>query len=125
MHRGLPGDVSDADNLIFTGSLSDGEIKALMINCKAFIFPSFIEGMGLPVLEALSCGADVCVSDIPVLHEYAGDSVHYFDPEEKALDLEKMINEKVSKPENALEKFSWDKAAEELYTLLMKYLKDS
>ena len=123
MNRGLQADVSDADNLVFTGDLTDGEIKALMMNCKAFLFPSFIEGMGLPVLEALSCGVEVCVSDIPVMHEYAGGSVHYFDPEDAGLDLESLINERVSKAETALENFSWNKAAEDLYALIMKYLK--
>ena len=123
MNRGLQADVSDADNLVFTGGLTDGQIKALMMNCKAFLFPSFIEGMGLPVLEALSCGAEVCVSDIPVMHEYAGGSVHYFDPEDAGLDIESLINERVSKAETALENFSWNKAAEDLYALIMKYLK--
>ena len=125
MNRGLPVEVSNMKNLLFTGQLSDGEIKALMMNCKAFIFPSFVEGMGFPPLEALSCGVPVCVSDIPVLHEFCGDSVHYFDPYNPEIDLEAMLSQKVEKPEDALECLSWDKTTEELYSLIMQSLNKS
>ena len=42
------------DNVIFTGFVSDGEMKALMLNCEALIQPSFYEGFGIPPIEALS-----------------------------------------------------------------------
>ncbi len=120
MNRGLPVDVSDAENLILMGGLSDGEIKALMKKCKAFIFPSLVEGMGIPPLEALSCGVPVCVSDIPVLHEFCGGSVHYFNPNDREIDLESLITEKVDAPEFALNRVSWNKAAADLYSLIMQ-----
>ena len=122
MNRGLPVDVSDVSNMIFTGHLSGRETKALMMNCRAFIFPSLAEGMGIPPLEALSCRVPVCVSDIPVMHEIFGESVHYFDPCDKKVDLRKMINEPVDPHENVLNSLSWDKSAERLYSLIKKSL---
>lgn len=44
------------DNVIFTGFVSDGEMKALMLNCVALIQPSLYEGFGIPPIEALSLG---------------------------------------------------------------------
>lgn len=46
-------------SVIFTGFVSDQELGALYQGCRYFIFPSLREGFGLPVLEAMSCGAAV------------------------------------------------------------------
>jgi glycosyltransferase involved in cell wall biosynthesis len=46
----------------------------------AFIFPSLYEGFGMPVLEALHCGARVLASDTPEIREAGGDGVTYFEP---------------------------------------------
>lgn len=56
------------------------ELKALIKGAEFFVFPSFYEGFGLPVIEAMACGTPVLVSDIPVMHEIAGDAAGYFDP---------------------------------------------
>lgn len=66
------------DNMKLIGYVSDEEAKTLMRDCKAFLFPSFYEGFGIPPLEAMSAGAKrIIVSDIPVMHEIFGDSVDY------------------------------------------------
>ncbi|MCR4690462.1 MAG: glycosyltransferase family 4 protein [Lachnospiraceae bacterium] len=122
VNRGLETEVPDLKNLIFTGRLTDGEIKALMEGCRAFIFPSLAEGMGLPHLEALSCGADVLVSDIPVMHEVCGGSVRYFDPRNGEVDLETLLAEQVELPQKVLERFSWDLAAEKISNLILEAL---
>lgn len=114
MNRGYGFDYSDLKNLLFVGRISDGKVKALMMNCRAFIFPSLYEGAGLPPLEALSCKVPVLAADIEVLHEYCGDSVHYFDPYDYDLDLEAILGTKVSDPEEALGTLSWTGAAQEL-----------
>lgn len=59
---------------------SDDELKALYARAKVFVFPSFMEGFGLPPLEALAFGIPVVCSDIPVIREVCGDAVRYADP---------------------------------------------
>jgi glycosyltransferase involved in cell wall biosynthesis len=67
-------------------SVTDPELSALYKNAQALVFPSLMEGFGLPVLEALANNCPVIVSDIPVFHEILGDIPLYFDPhDEKAL----------------------------------------
>lgn len=120
MNRGHGFEYKELSNLIFTGRISDQKAKALMKNCKAFIFPSLYEGAGLPPLEALSCGVPVLVSDLEVLHEYCGEAVHYFDSENYNLDLQKLLESKVSDSKDMLEKISWDKTAQELKNIIEK-----
>ncbi len=114
MNRGYGFAYNDLKNLLFLGRISDKKAKALMMNCRAFIFPSLYEGAGLPPLEALSCKVPVLASDIEVLHEYCGDSVHYFDPYDYDIDLEDVLKTKVAKPEEALDLLSWNQTAKEL-----------
>jgi glycosyltransferase involved in cell wall biosynthesis len=66
-------------NIHFTGYLTDGEIKALMQNCRAFIHPAIYEGFGIPPLEAMSCGADLIISTATCLPEiYEKSGIPYF-----------------------------------------------
>jgi glycosyltransferase involved in cell wall biosynthesis len=59
---------------------TDREIGHLYSNARAFVFPSLIEGFGIPPLEAMARGIPVVCSDIPVIREVCGDSVRYADP---------------------------------------------
>jgi len=59
---------------------SDVDVARLFGGAKAFVFPSFAEGFGLPPLEAMASGVPVVCSDIPVFHEVYGDAVRYVDP---------------------------------------------
>lgn len=106
------------ENLKFLGYVCDGEAKALMQNSRAFLFPSFYEGFGIPPLEALSTGCPVVVSDIPVMHEVFGDSVHYIDPCDYEIDLETLLNQPMSSVTSVLEKYCWKKSAEKLLNML-------
>lgn len=57
--------------------LTRGELAALYRRALAVLQPSTAEGFGLPIIEALSCGAPVVASDLPVLREVGGDAVDY------------------------------------------------
>lgn len=105
-------------NIYFTGYLTDGEIKALMSECRAFIHPAIYEGFGIPPLEAMSCGADVIVSTATCLPEIYGKSAHYIDPYDYDVDLEKLLSESVAPSSEVLDKFNWEREAEKLYELL-------
>lgn len=60
--------------------LGDGEIAALMRGARALLMPSFVEGYGMPVAEALACGTPVIAADLPVYREMAGAVPLYLDP---------------------------------------------
>jgi len=107
-------------NVEFLGYVSDDEAKILMQNAKAFLFPSFYEGLGLPPMESLALGTPAIVSDIPVMHEVYENSVHYIDPDNYDVDLEKILAEPVESAEKVLKKYSWEKSAEMLKNLLEK-----
>lgn len=59
------------------GEVSRADLIRLYQDCSAVVFPSTMEGFGLPPLEALACGRPAIVSDIPVFREVYGDSVLY------------------------------------------------
>ena len=106
------------DNMKFLGYVGDSEAKTLCRDCKAFLFPTRYEGFGIPPLEAMGAGAKhVAVSDTEVMHEIFGDSVTYIDPDVARLELNEHAPEAI---EATLEKYSWDKSAKRLYSLLGK-----
>jgi glycosyltransferase involved in cell wall biosynthesis len=63
---------------------SDGEINYAYRHCTALLYPSFAEGFGLPLVEALSVGTRVFASDIPVFREIAPGHAVFFDPHDPA-----------------------------------------
>jgi glycosyltransferase involved in cell wall biosynthesis len=67
-------------NIIFTGFVTEGQLRWLYEHCRAYIFPSLSEGFGLPGLEAMVHGAPVVSSNASCLPEVYGDAAHYFDP---------------------------------------------
>jgi glycosyltransferase involved in cell wall biosynthesis len=73
-----------AASVKLTGFVSDEELLALYQLCRVFFFPSLYEGLGLPVLEALHCGAPVVASNNSSLPEYAGDVCWLADPTDEA-----------------------------------------
>lgn len=70
--------------VIFTGRMSEGELRWLYENCDFFCCLSLGEGFGLPPLEARSFGAPVLVSDLEVFQETLGTGAEYVDPENQA-----------------------------------------
>jgi glycosyltransferase involved in cell wall biosynthesis len=66
--------------VVQTAFVPDEDLPALYGASTAFVFPSIYEGFGMPVLEALHCGARVLASDTPEIREAGGDSATYFEP---------------------------------------------
>jgi glycosyltransferase involved in cell wall biosynthesis len=110
------------DNMKLLGYVSDEEAKTLMRDCKAFLFPTFYEGFGIPPLEAISAGARrVVVSDTDVMHEIFGDSVIYVDPKDYGVDLNSIINKNEyiwTNSEELLRIYDWKKSASDLYAMI-------
>ena len=113
----------------FTGYTSDSKLEELYKNAFFFVLPSFYEGFGIPVLEAMSKGCPVVASFASSLPEVGGDAVLYFDPESATDLLAKM---KILKEDNALrvefikkglkrvKDFSWEKCGRETLEVIKK-----
>jgi glycosyltransferase involved in cell wall biosynthesis len=112
------------DKVIFTGFVDEEEVPALMAGAKVFVLPSFWEGFGIPVIEALACGVPVIVSNVGSLPEVVGSAGVMIDPHEPvkiAQGIEKAIKERKELVEKGLKqakKFSWEKCAEQTMKIL-------
>jgi glycosyltransferase involved in cell wall biosynthesis len=105
------------DELQFTGYISDQDLIQLYRNCALFVFPSWNEGFGMPVLEAMQCGAIVIGSNRSSIPDVIGFDEALFDPFNVA-SISKSISHALlddkfrnkSKKISAIQKtkFSWD-----------------
>jgi glycosyltransferase involved in cell wall biosynthesis len=109
----------NAGQIRIVGYVPDRELAALYRNCTLFVMASVYEGFGMPVVEAMACGARVALSRIPVFEEIAGDYARYVEP----LDVEewgRAIREAVEEASDSrrvhlrqpdLVRFSWQSSA--------------
>jgi glycosyltransferase involved in cell wall biosynthesis len=67
-------------HVIEAGEVSDNRMQALVAQSRAMLMPSFAEGFGMPVVEALAAGVPVICSDIVAHREVGGDAPDYLDP---------------------------------------------
>jgi len=67
-------------HVIERGACGDEELATWLHHARALLFPSFVEGYGMPLVEALAHGVPVIASDLPVFREIAGDVPDYLDP---------------------------------------------
>src|SRR3989344_7517158 len=109
-------------DVIFTGFVSEGQLRWLYENTTAYIFPSLSEGFGLPGLEAMVAGAPVVSSSATCLPEVYGEAVVYFDPldvEDMAAKIASVIDSKAKadglreKGKKQAAKYSWKRMAEQ------------
>jgi glycosyltransferase involved in cell wall biosynthesis len=69
-----------ASRVLRTGYLDDDDIPALLRRAAAVAYPAFVEGFGLPVLEALACGAPLVTSENSAMSEITGDAALLVSP---------------------------------------------
>lgn len=113
-------------NIKYLGFLSLGELKKKYLFCKAVLYPSFYEGFGLPVIEALVMDCPVLTSQNTVMQEIAEASALYFNPIDP-LDIAEKIrmvysegfdrNLYLKNKKRVLEKYSWGTAAHKMLLL--------
>ncbi len=106
----------------FTGYLPEKDLKSIYRLASAFVFPSFCEGFGLPLLEAMASGLPIAASRAPAIPEIAQEAALYFRPEDPEDMAEKIIRLLVdetlrqslrSEGKKRILDFDWKKAAAE------------
>jgi glycosyltransferase involved in cell wall biosynthesis len=121
-------------NVILAGYLSGARLWELYAHAGLFILPSYYEGLPLALLEAMSYGVSCLASDIPANKELGLSEDRYFKPWD-AVTLINKIKEFVDKPmpqeardtqaRQILERYHWDKAADETFHVYERVLKAS
>jgi glycosyltransferase involved in cell wall biosynthesis len=121
------------NDVIFTGFISEGQLKWLYEHCSAYVFPSLSEGFGLPGLEAMIHGAPVVSSNATSLPEIYGDAAEYFDPTD-SFDMASAIARVIDDPKRAAKlrelgatqaaKYSWRRMAEQTAAVYKEVLGD-
>ena len=108
------------------GFVPDEELVVLYRQAEAFVFPSLMEGFGLPGLEAMTAGCPVLISEIPVLREVYGEAALYFNPLDiddiakkikMILDNPSIRQELIKKGYQQVKKYSWKRMARETLRL--------
>jgi glycosyltransferase involved in cell wall biosynthesis len=119
-------------NIHFTGFIEDAQRDWLYTHAEAYIFPSLMEGFGLPGLEAMGYGAPVVSSNATCLPEVYGDAAHYFNPTDTD-DIARAIDDVlgdanlreqlIQKGHTQFKKYSWKRMAEETLAVYQQALK--
>ena len=120
--------VSQNSNVIFHNGTSDEDYQALLMGAFALVSGSRDEGFGIPLVEAMSVGTPIVVSDIEIFREIGGTAAKYFDqeePEEFAKAIQGLCSndswQQASKDAIAQSKlFSWDVSAKKLLALIQQ-----
>jgi glycosyltransferase involved in cell wall biosynthesis len=113
-------------NIVFLEWVADDELSVLYSNCLCFIYMSLFEGFGLPVLEAMQCGAPVICSNVKSLPEVAGEAAILLNPDSiddlcnAMLNYFNNANLRLKKSSESISRssmFSWDKHTNEVVSL--------
>jgi glycosyltransferase involved in cell wall biosynthesis len=68
------------EDVVLTGYLAEKELADLLGAAYALVYPSFFEGFGVPILEAMKCQVPALTSQDSSMQEIGGDAALYFDP---------------------------------------------
>lgn len=111
---------NQSKGIIYTGFVTDEELVALYKNALCFVLPSFEEGFGIPVLEAMACSCPVISSNAGSLKEVGRDAAIYFDPGnigemgnkiDGILKSDELRKKLIAKGRMRVKAFSWKKLA--------------
>jgi glycosyltransferase involved in cell wall biosynthesis len=116
-------------DVIMTGKFETEDLPALLAGAEVFVLPSFYEGFGLPIIEAMACGTPVVAADNSSISEIAGDSALLFNPKSAdnlakilrdILENENLRNNLRKKGLERVKDFNWEKCARETLEWLKK-----
>ena len=121
-----------SDRIRFVGYLADHDLRALYSACRTFVYPSLYEGFGLPLLEAMACGAPVITSDTPSIRETVGEAALLVSPTDSSgltQAIVRLLDNAAERQERSVagmrhvRKFSWEKTARATLDLYREVLK--
>ena len=122
------------NNIFYTGYMEAAALPLLYSNAFLFLYPSFAEGFGLPLVESMACGTPVITAHNSSLPEVAGDAALFVDaanPNEIFLAINRLLtdanlyNQLKEKGLKNAARFSWEKAAnqtKEIYKMVLNNL---
>ncbi|MGL4863986.1 MAG: glycosyltransferase family 4 protein [Cetobacterium sp.] len=111
------GSVDELRNLTWAGYITDEELKSLYANAKAFVFPSFYEGFGIPPLEAIACGCkNIFVSNKSCLLEVYKEKVNFINP----YSLKKLNIQSQKLNVSILSDYLWNVESKKLYKIMKR-----
>jgi glycosyltransferase involved in cell wall biosynthesis len=117
----------DSEGIIITGYIKHQDSPALLSGAEIFLFPSFYEGWGMPILEAMACGTPVITARNSSLPEAAGQAALFCDehnPADIAAKITSLLEspqqraQLIKKGELQAKKFSWETSAKELLAVI-------
>jgi glycosyltransferase involved in cell wall biosynthesis len=123
----LAATLSISDSVRFIGYVSDDELAYLYAKARALVFPSLLEGFGMPVLEAMEKGLPVVTSNDGSLAEIAGDAAVLVDPRNpydiaqgiaRIVDDETARGDLIARGRVRAAQFSWEKAGRRLAEII-------
>ena len=118
--------IAPAARVVFHDGASDEEYAETLASATALVTASRDEGFGIPLVEAMTLGTPVVVSDIPIFREIGGDAALFFDPdsaEQAAARIRHLEEPGVWSARSAASRavaarYTWDASAEHLLTVL-------
>ena len=127
--KGLAKELNVENKINFIGYIPDEDLPTLYGCSKGFLYTTLYEGFGLPILEAMACGALVLCGNNSSLPEVYGDSAMILDLDsvedvkekiELAIRDNKLREELLKKSQKNINRFSWNKTAKEIYGVINK-----
>ncbi|MEJ0072818.1 MAG: glycosyltransferase family 1 protein [Candidatus Saccharibacteria bacterium] len=117
-----------ADNIVFTGNISDEELEWLYEHAAAVLFASKYEGLGMPVLDAVASKEPVITSSISVFEEMSKQAFYYFDesdPQSLADALDRALEHtgfprKLESYPDIMQKYTWQNTCDAILDVLMR-----
>jgi glycosyltransferase involved in cell wall biosynthesis len=121
------------EDVIMPGHVNPEDLSALLSASEMLVYPSYFEGFGIPILEAMYAETAVVASRNTSMPEVGGDAALYIDPSDPddianailRLDNNDLRMQLIEKGRHQRTKFSWDHTADLLWDSLMKTLKQS
>lgn len=112
------------NGVVLTGFIKGRKLHSLLTNCRCYCLPSSHEGLPIALLEAMSYGVKVVVSDIPANLEVGLPKEDYFhcgDVDELSCKLGKIIEQPLQHIDYDMSKYDWDKIADEVAAIYRRF----